>query len=57
MTIFIAGGSGLLGRCLSAQLKKLNITSYFSRFIENGVILNYNDTSELYDFFVKNNIT
>ena len=60
MTIFIAGGSGLLGRCLSVQLKDLNITyiaSYFSRFIENGVILNYNDTDELYNFFVKNNIT
>jgi dTDP-4-dehydrorhamnose reductase len=60
MTIFIAGGSGLVGRCLSQQLKKCNIpyvASYLTRPINNGSILDFNDTEELSNFFLRNNIT
>lgn len=60
MTIFIAGGSGLVGRCLSEKLKKCNISyvaSYLTRPINNGIILNFNDTEELSNFFLTNNIT
>lgn len=60
MTIFIAGGSGIVGRCLSEKLKKCNIpyvASYLTRPINNGIILNFNDTEELSNFFLTNNIT
>jgi len=60
MTIFIAGGSGLVGRCLSEKLKTQDIPyicSYFTRFVENGVAIRFDDPEELYNFFVQNHIT
>jgi dTDP-4-dehydrorhamnose reductase/beta-phosphoglucomutase-like phosphatase (HAD superfamily) len=60
MTIFIAGGPDLVSRCLVNKLKKSNtpyISSYFTRSINNKIILNFNDTEELSNFFLLNNIT
>ncbi len=60
MTILIAGGSGLVGRCMSQFLinEGVNfVTTYNSRNIENGYTLNYYSMADIENFMIDHKIT
>jgi len=50
MKVFVAGGSGLVGRCLVDLLKREGIeyvSTYNSRPVENGYRINFEDATEI----------
>ena len=54
MKVFVAGGSGLVGRCLVNLLEETSlpyVSTYNSRPTKNGHRVNYENSEELRNFF------
>lgn len=60
MVYFIAGGSGLVGRCLIDLFENKNIpyiASYYSRVCKKGIKVDFGNKIDIDDVLKKNNIT